>query len=425
MAPMKLSAVRHLLVMSLALAACGTPPSSPSTAPTAGVPSPTAGVPSPTEPASSVQPSAAPSSGVADEPPPLALEIVGDGFEAPIGIESTPDGGLLVNERSGRVIAVNPATGVTSLTLDLTDRILSGGEQGLLGLALHPDWPETTRAFVHYTGSEGETVLAEYTVSDLPLPVALDPSTERVLLRVDQPYANHNGGQLAFGPDGYLYLGLGDGGSGGDPHGHGQDPTTLLGSILRLDVDSPPSDGAAYAIPEDNPFVDGARGRPEVYLLGLRNPWRFSFDPATGDLWVADVGQNAFEEVTRLASADAAGANLGWNAMEASHCFADPDCDADAFTGPITEYGHDAGCSITGGYVYRGDAIEGLTGWYVFGDYCRGTIFGVPSDASDLTTPRVLLQTDLAISAFGQDADGELYVADVEGGTVARIVAGD
>jgi glucose/arabinose dehydrogenase len=422
---MKLPAVPRLLIMSLVLAACGTPPPSPSTTPAASVASPTQPASGSQSPASSAAPSSIPSPAVTDEPPPLALEVVGDGFEAPIGIESSPDGGLMVNERSGRVIAVDPATGATSVTLDLTDRVLAGGEQGLLGLALHPDWPTTTRAFVHYTGLEGETVLAEYTVSEPPLPIVLDPSSERVLLRVDQPYANHNGGQLAFGPDGHLYLGLGDGGSGGDPHGHGQDPTTLLGSILRLDVDTPPAEGAAYAIPDDNPFADGAGGLPEIYVIGLRNPWRFSFDAATGDLWVADVGQNAWEEVTRLPAGEAGGANLGWNVMEASHCFADPGCDPARFTGPITEYGHDAGCSVTGGHVYRGEAIPGLAGWYVFGDYCSGTVFGIPSDATELIAPRVLLQSGMALSAFGEGDDGELYVADVEAGTLSRIVAGD
>ncbi|MEY2448124.1 MAG: hypothetical protein QOH79_1600, partial [Acidimicrobiaceae bacterium] len=217
-------------------------------------------------------------------------------------------------------------------------------------------------------------------------------------------------------------VGLGDGGSGGDPHGHGQDASTLLGSILRLDIDTPPRDDAAYAIPEDNPFV-GSGGLPEIYVLGVRNPWRFSFDADTDALWVADVGQNAFEEVTRLNPDEAAGANLGWNVMEASHCFADSACDPEAYVGPITEYGHDLGCSMTGVHVYLGAAIDGLTGWYVFGDYCSGTIFGIPSDATEPAAPRVLMQAGITISSFGEGADGTLYVADLDGGTVSRIVA--
>ena len=406
--------------MSVVLAACGTPPGvSPSAASGGGSTPPSASV------APSDSPSAAPSpTPDPDAPPALALEPLVEDLDDPIGITAMPDGGLLVNERPGRVLAVDPASGATSVVLDLTDRIRSDDlERGLLGLALHPSWPETARAFVHYTGSEGETVLAEFTVGDEPLPPVLEPSSERILLRVDQPYPNHNGGQLAFGPDGYLYLGLGDGGSGGDPQGHGQDPRTLLGSILRLDVDPAAAD-ATYAIPADNPFAGDTAGLPEIYLIGLRNPWRFSFDRETGDLWIADVGQEASEEINRLAAGDAAGANLGWNVMEGSQCYAEPDCDPGAFVAPIAEYGHDAGCSVTGGYVYRGDDIPGLDGWYVFGDFCSGTIFGVPADATEGTDPRVLLETDLAISAFGEGADGELYVADLEGGTVSRIVAG-
>ena len=233
---------------------------------------------------------------IAEDPPPLALEQVASGLTSPINITVTPDGWLLVNERIGRVIAVDPETGSTEVSLDITDRVLEGHEQGLLGLALHPDWPDDPRAYVHYSSREGDgdTVLSEFRVTDDPLPPRLDPSTERVLLTVDQPYANHNGGQLAFGPDGLLYLGLGDGGSGGDPHGNGQNPDVLLGKILRIDVD----DGDAYAIPPENPFVDGG-GAPEVLLVGLRNPWRFSFDRDTGLLWIGDVGQNAAEEIDR------------------------------------------------------------------------------------------------------------------------------
>ena len=193
-------------------------------------------------------------------------------------------------------------------------RISSGGERGLLGLALHPDWPDVGRAFVHYTDLNGNTVLSEVAgTQDGDGPPILDPASERVLLQEIQPYSNHNGGQIAFGPDGYLWMGLGDGGAGDDPHGHGQDTSTLLGSILRLDVSTP----GAYAIPPDNPFADGGAGRPEIYLFGLRNPWRFSFDPQTGALWIADVGQNAFEEIDRVDPVADAGANLGWNVMEA------------------------------------------------------------------------------------------------------------
>ena len=225
-------------------------------------------------------------------------------------------------------------------------------------------------------------MLSEFRVTDEPLPPRLDPTTERVLLRVDQPFSNHNGGQLAFGPDGFLYIGLGDGGSGGDPQGNGQNPNSLLGKILRIDVEGDP-----YAIPPDNPFADGG-GAAEALLIGLRNPWRFSFDRDTGLLWIGDPGQNAAEEIDRVDPIADAGANLGWNVMEASQCFAQPNCVTGGLTLPIAEYGRDLGCAVTGGYVYRGEAIPDLRGWYLFSDYCSGILFGVPSDAEGVIGPR-------------------------------------
>jgi glucose/arabinose dehydrogenase len=357
---------------------------------------------------------------VSSEPPALALEQVATGLADPIGIASMPDGRLLVNERAGRVLVVDPAAGTATVALDITDRVRGEGEQGLLGLALHPDWPADPRAFVHYSDRDGNTVLATFMASDADAP-ALDPGSERVLLRVTQPYANHNGGQLTFGPDGMLYLGLGDGGSGGDPQGNGQNPSTLLGSVLRLDADA----GEPYGIPADNPFADGDGGAPEVYLYGLRNPWRFSFDRATDALWIADVGQGEWEEVTRLRLPDDAGANLGWNVLEGTHCFVDAGCDPAGFVLPIAEYGHDQGCSVTGGHVYRGSAIAGLAGWYLFSDYCSGTLFGVPSDTEEIgLAPRLLLETDASVAAFGEAVDGEIYIADLRSGAVYRIVGG-
>ncbi len=256
-------------------------------------------------------------------------------------------------------------------------------------------------------------------------PPTLDAGSEQVLLRVEQPFPNHNGGQLAFGPDGYLYLGLGDGGAANDPLGHGQDTSTVLGSILRLDVATP----GAVTIPDDNPFASGDGGAPEVFLYGLRNPWRFSFDREAGLLWIADVGQDAYEEVDRIDTATQGGANLGWNVMEGAHCFADPACSSDGLTLPLAEYGRDLGCSVTGGYVYRGAAIPDLRGWYLFGDYCTGFIFGLPSDASPpadgtALAPLIVAETPLSISSFGEGADGELYVADVGRGGLYRVVAG-
>ena len=410
-----------LPVMVLLLAACagpdGTPPVSgqPSTPPAPTVePARTAMA---SAPAPSVTPSSSPRS---TDPPPLALEAVAQGLTAPIGIAGGPPGWLLVQEQDGRVVALETASGATTVALDITDRVLGGGERGLLGLALHPDFPDDERAFVHYTDRDGNTVLSEFDATDTIDPIAIDPGSERVLLQVAQPFDNHNGGQLAFGPDGYLWFGLGDGGSGGDPLGHGQNPATLLGSILRLDV----SERGAYAIPPDNPFADGADGAPEVYHWGLRNPWRFSFDRATGELFVADVGQNAFEEVNRVALDGAR--NFEWSVREGIHCFADPACEPVGIA-PWVEYGRDLGCSVTGGHVYRGEEIPALDGWYLFADYCSGLLFGactcVAMDGA--RAPVVLLETGGNITSFGEDAEGELYLAEYVSGTIYRVVAGD
>jgi glucose/arabinose dehydrogenase len=369
-------------------------------------------------PSESTSPSAA-----AGSPPALALQTVADGFADPIGIEPGPAGTLLVQEKGGRLVGLDPADGTTWTAIDLRDRVLGQGEQGLLGVALHPEWPEDPRLFVHYTDRDGDTVLARFRSSD---PSAAQPTfdaaDELVLLRVDQPYPNHNGGQLAFGPDGQLWMALGDGGSGGDPLGHGQNPNTLLGAILRLDVGGP--DATRYAIPADNPFVDGG-GAPEVAHIGLRNPWRFSFDAGTGELFVADVGQNAYEEVSRIA-ANALGENLGWNVMEASHCYGDGDCEPIGVL-PWTEYGREGGCSVTGGFVARDRALPTLDGWYLFSDYCSGLLYGVHVDTptDGVAAPRVLMETGANVSSFGRDADGRLYLADVGSDRVLRIVAAE
>jgi glucose/arabinose dehydrogenase len=416
---------RAAVLLAVALAACAE--ASPSALPSIAGPvsaTPEASLSAEATPTASEAPTEAPmDEPIAEVPPPLALEEVASGLHAPINITVTPDGWLLVNERIGRVVAVDPDSGETSVVLDIDDRVLGDGEQGLLGLALHPDWPEDARAFVHYSAQQGDgdTVLSEFRVTDEPLPPVFDATTERVLLTLDQPYRNHNGGQLAFGPDGYLYMGLGDGGSSGDPHGNGQNPDTLLGKILRIDVDT---DNGRYAVPPDNPFVEGG-GAPEVLLTGLRNPWRFSFDRETGLLWIGDVGQGAVEEIDRVDPVADAGANLGWNVMEGSQCFAVADCSSDGFILPVTAYGHDAGCSVTGGYVYRGASIPDLRGWYLFSDYCSGTLFGVRSDADGVIRPRTLLDTGVSVSTFGEGPDGELYLAALGGGGIYRIVADD
>ena len=422
-----------VLLMSVLVAACGAP------APTPSVDAVPSATPTPTRSsgpsASVVSPSQAPTETpvptlppIADDPPALGLEAVAAGLADPIGIVTGPPGWLLVQEQNGRVVAVEIATGATSVALDLTDRVLGGGERGLLGLALHPDWPDDGRAFVHYSDRDGNTVLSEFRATDPAPPIRLDAASERVLLRVEQPFSNHNGGQLAFGPDGYLWFGLGDGGSGGDPLGNGQNRSALLGKILRLDVDADPAGDAAYAIPDDNPFADGDDGAAEAFFFGLRNPWRFSFDRATDELWIADVGQNAFEEVNRIDPSAEPGANFGWNLMEASHCYL-AGCSSDGLVLPVAEYGRDLGCSVTGGHVYRGSAVAGLNGWYLFSDYCSGLLFGIRSDApvpaagETAPGPRILLETGANVTSFGEDRDGELYLVDVASGTLYRIVA--
>ncbi|MEP6934719.1 MAG: PQQ-dependent sugar dehydrogenase, partial [Nitrospirota bacterium] len=293
--------------------------------------------------------------------------------------------------------------------LDITNRVLSGGERGLLGLAFHPNHRKNGRFFVNYTRrDDGATVLAEYRRQNLNLQASIE---ERTLMVVPQPYANHNGGMVAFGPDGLLYIGLGDGGSGGDPQNRAQNPSELLGKILRIDVDGAPP----YAIPSDNPFANGG-GRPEIFASGVRNPWRFSFDRETGSLWLADVGQNKWEEIDLVRL----GGNYGWRIMEGRHCFLpEKDCPVEGLIIPGSEYGHDQGrCSVTGGYVYRGRNLPALQGSYLYADYCSGELFAVPvwNGVVAGREPRVLRKSGMRISSFGEDEAGEMYVVDHRGG---------
>jgi glucose/arabinose dehydrogenase len=286
---------------------------------------------------------------------------------------------------------------------DLSDRVIDYREEnegGLLGLAFSPDLPSDGRVYVYYTAGEPRrSVLSRFQV----VGGAIDPGSEAVLLEVPQPFGNHNGGQIAFGPDGYLYVALGDGGSADDPEGNGQDLSTLLASILRLDVS-----GEGYAVPPDNPFVDTPGARPEIYAYGLRNPWRFSFDRATGDLWAGDVGQDRWEEVDRIV----AGANYGWNVMEGFECFEPSDCDARGLEPPRAAYGREDGCSVTGGYVYRGASMPELNGWYVYGDFCSGKVWA--ANTADDSAPVLLADSGLSIASFGELPDGELLALTFE-----------
>jgi glucose/arabinose dehydrogenase len=421
--------IASALVGLLAVTGCTAPAATPSASPIA-----TQQATATPEPTATATPSATPSPTTAAEGPALALGLVFAGLESPIGVtnDGVTEGTLYVNEQPGRVVAVQP-DGSSRVFLDLTDRISAGGERGLLGLAFHPAYAENRRLFVNYSRAAsdpelvGDTVISELTAAADGSTV--DAATERVLLEVDQPYPNHNGGQLAFAADGYLYIGLGDGGSGGDPHGHGQNPETLLGTILRVDVDSQPAAGLAYAIPPDNPFVAGG-GAAEVWAYGLRNPWRFSFDRQTGDLWIGDVGQGAWEEVDRQLAGTPGGENYGWNVLEGNHCFAVEPCDPSAYAGPLTEYPlTDGNAAVIAGHVYRGAVEPALAGRFIFGDYGSGRIWTVRADAApaagEVVPPELGLESDLFISAFGEDLAGELYVTDTVGGGLYRVTVAD
>jgi glucose/arabinose dehydrogenase len=282
---------------------------------------------------------------------------------------------------------------------DVSDRLIPnpGTEEGLLGLAFSPSFERDGAVYLYYSaGPPRRSVLSRFRV----VSGAIDPASEQVILEVPQPFANHNGGQIAFGPDGYLYVALGDGGSGGDPLGNGQNLGELLGSILRIDVSVP----SGYSVPADNPFTGVPGVRPEIFAYGLRNPWRFSFDRATGALWAGDVGQNRWEEVDRIV----AGGNYGWNIMEGPECFRAAACDRTGLILPRAWYGRDAGaCAVIGGYVYRGRSMPELDGWFVYGDFCNGRIWAV-STADDTSPPVLLAETGHAISSFGELPDGEI-----------------
>lgn len=361
-----------------------------------------------------------PASGPGEGWPQIGLQKVVDGLERPLYVTHAGDGSgrLYILEQPGWVRVLEDGRLLETPFLDLTDRVLSrGNEQGLLGLAFSPDFRESGIFYIHYTGRpDGRTVLSRFRLRDGD-PRRGDAASEEVLLTVEQPYANHNGGALLFGPDGYLYLALGDGGSAGDPGNHAQDLGSLLGKILRLDVSQP----GPYRIPPDNPFV-GGQGREEIWAYGLRNPWRISFDRATGDLYIADVGQNAIEEVNFQPAGSPGGENYGWRVWEGSRRYAQGEAPGAVF--PVAEYTHaEGGCSITGGYVYRGQAIPALVGIYLYGDYCTGYIWGLKQQDGQSQTGR-LLDTSLNITSFGEDEAGEVYVVDRRG-AIYRVVAED
>jgi len=356
----------------------------------------------------------------------LDLVAVASGLASPLLVTHAGDGSgrLFVVEQAGRVrIVTGGGDLVGAPFIDLSRSIASGGEQGLLGLAFHPGFATNGKLYLSYTDLSGASVIREYRVS-ASNPDRVDGASGRTLLRVKQPYSNHNGGHIAFGPDGYLYVGLGDGGSAGDPGNRAQSVDVLLGKILRIDVNGR-TGALPYGIPSTNPFV-GRAGLDQIWALGLRNPWRFSFDRATGDLWIGDVGQGDREEVDRAPAVRGRnagrGLNFGWRVMEGAHCFRPSSaCSRTGKTLPLTEYGHAGGrCSIIGGYVYRGQAYPDLIGAYLFADYCSGEVWYVDRGAAQGVIATRALATDSRITSFGEDEDGELYLTNA-GGTVFQI----
>ena len=384
----------------------------------------------PVTPVATASPSPAAASPTAPIEAPLTVGFAevfgGREFDRPIEIGTYPVGpvgpadrtapGVFVAEQDGYILVLHPDAGEAVELLDISDRVSRrGNEEGLLSVALDPRFDETGHLWVYYSpsGVPRMSRLSRFTV-DPADPLRVLPDSELVIIEVEQPYSNHNGGAIRFGPDGMLYLGYGDGGSGGDPRDHGQNLATLLGSLIRIDVRDASAE-APYAIPSDNPFVGVDGARPEIWAYGLRNPWRMAFDPETGALWVGDVGQREIEEIDRIERGD----NYGWNRLEGTRCYEPSQgCDREGTVLPVAEYTHNLGCSVTGGVVYRGEAIPALAGHYLFSDFCSGRLWAFPLDGGEVVEVAV---SPRPVSSFGTDADGEVYVLTF-GGAVLRIV---
>lgn len=359
----------------------------------------------------------------------LQLELISDAFGGITDIANAGDDRLFVVEKAGR-IRILQANGQINNTafLDISGQVSTDGERGLLGLVFHPDYPNNGYFFINYTNKDGNTVLARYQVASGD-PALADPNSESILLTINQPYDNHNGGDLNFGPDGYLYISTGDGGSGGDPQDKAQDLTTLLGKILRIDVNSGPGSdpdyslGSGYTIPNDNPLIDGAGGTlDEIWALGLRNPWRFSFDRQSGDMWIGDVGQEQLEEINFEPAGSPGGLNYGWRCYEGSQTYNLTNCGAaSSYTFPAYEYGHDVGCSVNGGYVYRGKDYPSLYGLYLYSDYCTGRIWSLKNENGEWVSEELLRNAGGQFVTMGEDKRGELYFGSLNG-SVYRVV---
>ncbi len=351
--------------------------------------------------------------------PIIGVQPIVTNLANPVAITHAGDGSgrLFITLKGGKTIIYDGSQVLPEPFIDLSSLVSTGGERGLLSTAFHPSYESNGFFFVNYTDTNGDTVIARYSVSS-DLNVA-DQDSSFVILKITQPFGNHNGGQLQFGPDGYLYIGMGDGGSGGDPQNNAQNPGTLLGKMLRIDVDG----GVPYAIPASNPFVDNAEVLNEIWAFGLRNPWRFSFDRQTGDLFIGDVGQRTLEEVNFQSAISPGGENYGWRLMEGTQCFNPAtDCNDGTLTLPIIEYDHSVGCSLTGGYRYRGTRNRNLFGVYFYADFCTGRIWGATEDGEAGWMVAELLDTEFRITTFGEDETGEIYVADFLSGTIYQIV---
>ncbi len=356
----------------------------------------------------------------------IRLSLRASGLTKPVFVTSAHDdtGRLFIVEQTGRIKIYRNGAILATPFLNIASQVSGGYEQGLLGLAFHPSFKTNHKLYVDFTDVNGNTVIREYRVSTTNSNVVAT-STARTILKINQPYANHNGGMLAFGPDGYLYIGMGDGGSGGDPGNRAQNTGVLLGKILRIDINGTTSTHN-YRDPATNPYV-GKTGADEIWQLGVRNPWRFSFDRANGNLWIGDVGQDSWEEIdraTRTPGGAGRGVNWGWHVLEGFSCYSPPSgCNKTGMSPPLLVYDHSNGrCAVTGGYVSRGSLVPALYGGYVFGDFCSGEIWVVNATASTPAKPVLLLDTSLTISSFGENQAGNLYVVDHDGGKLYAIV---